>query len=99
MITYRHHDLQIVASGHNHYPYVPDWKGTNLWLAGTDRQILHSIFYRQPDDYAGKTVLVVGDGASGRDIAQQVSPVALKVRVTALRVCLVSNGITDIRLY
>ncbi|KAF9812240.1 hypothetical protein IEO21_06280 [Rhodonia placenta] len=74
-------DHLIVANGHNHYPCVPAWNGTEEWLANTplgrpQREILHSIYYREPQKYAGQNVVIVGAGASGRDIALQVSPLA-----------------------
>ncbi|KAH8091649.1 hypothetical protein BXZ70DRAFT_473777 [Cristinia sonorae] len=70
-------DHLIVANGHNHYPRVPDFDGTDEWLAnpttgGQKRELLHSIFYREPGRYTNQTVLVVGAGASGRDAASQV---------------------------
>ncbi|KAF8585697.1 FAD/NAD(P)-binding domain-containing protein [Ramaria rubella] len=73
----------IVASGHNHYPSVPEFPGSKSWLENSSpgkpsRSILHSIFYRDPHDYANKTVVVVGGGASGRDAASQVESIARK---------------------
>ncbi|KAI0050813.1 FAD/NAD(P)-binding domain-containing protein [Auriscalpium vulgare] len=68
-------DHLIVASGHNHYPFEPIIPGRDLWEAGApNRKTLHSIYYRQPQDYAGRNVVVVGGGASTRDIAQQIAP-------------------------
>ncbi|CCL98935.1 uncharacterized protein FIBRA_00942 [Fibroporia radiculosa] len=74
-------DHLIVASGHNSYPYIPAWNGTEDWLAGISpgvacREILHSIYYRRPERYANRGVLIVGSGASAFDIAVQVSPLA-----------------------
>lgn len=72
-------DHLVVANGHNHYPRVPHWPGENDWLAGTgkgapERELLHSIFYREPERYINRTVVIVGGGASGRDAALQVGP-------------------------
>jgi cation diffusion facilitator CzcD-associated flavoprotein CzcO len=74
-------DHLIVANGHNHYPRIPRWDGQYGWLqntpAGTPkREILHSIFYREPERYANRTVVIVGGGASGRDAALQIGPLA-----------------------
>ncbi|KAI0917566.1 hypothetical protein AcW1_007265 [Taiwanofungus camphoratus] len=74
-------DHLIVANGHNHYPRVPVWDGTEAWLASTPigkprREILHSIYYRDPERYANLSVVLVGAGASARDVAVQVSPLA-----------------------
>ncbi|KDQ10643.1 hypothetical protein BOTBODRAFT_57875 [Botryobasidium botryosum FD-172 SS1] len=83
-VVERKFDHLIVASGHNHYPRVPHWEGLDEWLQGggqdkeNKREALHSIYYRDPSLYANRTVVVVGDGASGRDVALQVAPVARK---------------------
>lgn len=81
-------DHLIVANGHNHYPNIPTWPGQELWLAsnpqpGPRREILHSIFWRNATKYEGRTVLVVGAGASGSDAVLHVGPVAKKVRCAA----------------
>lgn len=81
VIERRTFDHLVVATGHNRYPYIPQWEGTDDWLAGTPagkplREILHSVYYRLPDRYANHTVLVVGSGASAYDIANQVGAVA-----------------------
>ncbi|CCL99460.1 uncharacterized protein FIBRA_01478 [Fibroporia radiculosa] len=81
VVLKRTFDHLVVATGHNHYPNIPTWNGTVAWLAGTRpgrpaRQIEHSIYYRNPEAYANQSVVIVGAGASARDIAIQVSPVA-----------------------
>lgn len=81
-------DHLIVANGHNHYPRIPEFHGSDEWLSNTrlgggKREIFHSIFYRHPELYADRTVLVVGGGASGRDAVLQVSPVAVKVSISS----------------
>lgn len=77
-------DHLIVANGHYHYPYVPVWNGSEAWLAnsprdGPKREIVHSIYYREPDQYETRRVVIVGAGASARDILLHVGPVARKV--------------------
>ncbi|KAH9950628.1 FAD/NAD(P)-binding domain-containing protein [Amylocystis lapponica] len=74
-------DHLIVANGHNHYPYVPAWNGTDEWLANSpqgapQRELLHSVYYRDPEKYANLSVVIVGASASGRDAALQIAPVA-----------------------
>ncbi|EKM50639.1 uncharacterized protein PHACADRAFT_152793 [Phanerochaete carnosa HHB-10118-sp] len=76
-VEQRTFDHLIVANGHNHYPRVLHWSGEDDWVGNTPlgkpkRQILHSIFYREPEDYINRTVVVVGGGASGRDAVLQV---------------------------
>lgn len=40
-------------------------------------EILHSRFYRRPEDYAGQTLLVVGSFASGSDLSRQLASLNL----------------------
>ncbi|KAH9042592.1 hypothetical protein EDB85DRAFT_2226217 [Lactarius pseudohatsudake] len=73
-------DHLIVATGHFHYPYEPVFQGQQVWEASAPgRKILHSIFYREPEVYRGRNILVVGGGASGQDIAQQIAGFANSV--------------------
>lgn len=85
-VVRRSFDHLIVANGHNHYPHVPVWNGTEGWLANTPpetpkRELLHSIYYRHPEKYANRTVVIVGAGASGRDAALQVGKTARVVSI------------------
>ena len=84
--TRRSFDHLVVANGHNHYPHSPTFPGQDEWLrhggSGRQREILHSIFYREPERYANQTVVVVGSGASGRDAASQVVLYARKVAIS-----------------
>ena len=76
-------DHLVVANGRNHYPKFPSWAtddAANKWLrSGKGRSIVHSIYFREPEDYAGKIILVVGAGGSGVDIVTQSSGHAKKV--------------------
>ncbi|KAI6149276.1 hypothetical protein BKA82DRAFT_3976986 [Pisolithus tinctorius] len=79
----RSFDHLVVANGHNHAPHIIVFPGQEAWLenakGGPEREILHSVWYRDPNQYANRTVIVVGGGASGVDIASQVSQYANKV--------------------
>jgi cation diffusion facilitator CzcD-associated flavoprotein CzcO len=80
-------DHLIVAIGHNQYPYSPTWDGVEGWLDNTPpgcpkREILHSIYYRTPEPYRGRTVLVIGNGGSGADVAAQIAPLSKKVSLS-----------------
>ncbi|SEN08331.1 flavin-containing monooxygenase [Actinacidiphila rubida] len=55
----------VVATGHNHTPYIPDWNGRNTFSG----DLLHASDYRNPAPYAGRDVLVVGVGNTGAEIA------------------------------
>jgi hypothetical protein len=70
-------DHLVVANGHNHYPHYPDLIGLSTWLSGAaGREASHSIYYRTPDKYTNRTVLVIGGGSSGRDAARLISSAA-----------------------
>lgn len=56
-------------------PAIPDFKGSDIF----NGKVLHSHSYREPDVFKGKSVLVVGCGASGLDISFGTSKVAEKV--------------------
>ncbi|MQT80543.1 ArsO family NAD(P)H-dependent flavin-containing monooxygenase [Pseudomonas helleri] len=59
-------------------PFIPSYPGQELFLG----QQLHSAHYVGPDEFEGKTVLVVGGGNSGAQIYAEVSKVAQATWVT-----------------
>jgi hypothetical protein len=66
-------DSLVVANGRYSQPHIPSVPGLEDWKLGV--QYSHSIYYRSPSmpvDLKGKIVLVVGGGASGVDIAQDL---------------------------
>ena len=68
-------DAVVVASGHFNVPYVPSVPGIETWNHAYPGRVSHSMFYRRPGNYADKKVIVVGNSASGVDIAGQISTV------------------------
>lgn len=66
-------DAIVVASGHYATTFMPEVKGIKEFHAAHPGVITHSNTYRVPEDYAGKRVVVVGNAASGLDIAAQIS--------------------------
>jgi putative flavoprotein involved in K+ transport len=54
----------VIATGYNRHQHLPDWPGLETYTG----ELIHSGDYRNPDPYAGKTVLVVGTGNSGAEI-------------------------------
>ncbi|MGH2711556.1 MAG: flavin-containing monooxygenase [Actinomycetota bacterium] len=58
-------DHVVVATGYNRRPRIPNWPGRDSFLG----ELVHSSEYRNPEPYVGKTVLVVGTGNSGAEIA------------------------------
>lgn len=59
----------IVAIGHQHTPWLPDWSGPDQFPG----RILHSVDYRNSDEFRDRDVLVVGGGCSGLDIARDLA--------------------------
>ncbi|HEX4895499.1 MAG TPA: NAD(P)-binding domain-containing protein [Solimonas sp.] len=59
----RRYRALICASGSNWHPYLPRHPGD---FAG---EIRHSVSYRDPEEFRGRRVLVIGAGNSGCDIA------------------------------
>lgn len=68
----------ISATGTWSRPFIPSYSGQELFLG----QQLHSAHYVGPDEFEGKTVLVVGGGNSGAQIYAEVSKVAQATWVT-----------------
>ena len=62
----------VIANGHNWSPKYPEYPGS---FTG---DVTHSAFYRTPDTFEGKRVLVVGAGNSGCDIIVEASLHATK---------------------
>ena len=77
------YDHLIVANGHNHYPFEPSLPGRKEWAKIPGRIIFHSIFFRHPEDFIGRNVLVVGGRASGCDVAERVVGHAVSVSKSA----------------
>ena len=72
--TSHHFDAVIVANGHFNIPYIPKVEGIEAFSAAHPGTISHSKFYRLPEHYANKKVIIVGNSASGIDIAGQITP-------------------------
>ncbi|KAI6010734.1 hypothetical protein F5J12DRAFT_564311 [Pisolithus orientalis] len=79
----RSFDHLVVAVGINLQPHIAVFPGQEAWLentkGGLQREILHSMWYRDPGGYVNQTVVVVGGGPSGVDISSQISNYACKV--------------------
>ena len=75
-ISTHKYDAIVVANGHYDVPFLPDIKGIRQWNNTNPGVIAHSKLYRNPTRYVDKKVIVVGNSASGVDIANQISTVA-----------------------
>lgn len=72
--TSHHFDAVVVANGHFNIPYIPKVEGIEAFSAAHPGIISHSKFYRLPEQHRNKKVVIVGNSASGIDIAGQVTP-------------------------
>jgi hypothetical protein len=70
-------DSLLVSNGRCIHPFFPSIPGLQLWLSSSKAH--HSISYHEPSPYANKSVVVVGDGPSGVDIAPEIATLARKV--------------------
>lgn len=69
-------DAVAVCSGHYNTPYIPAICGIEKWSQTYFDSIGHSKLYCSPEAFKGKKVVVVGNSASGMDIANQISQVS-----------------------
>ena len=70
------YDAVVVANGHYTVPSLPNIKGIKEWNRANPGVISHTKFYRRPGPFADKKVMVVGNAASGTDIASQIGAVS-----------------------
>ncbi len=68
----------VSATGNWGNPFVPAYAGKELFRGHQ----IHSAFYKNPDDFRGKRVLIVGGGNSAAQILAEVSNVAETFWVT-----------------
>lgn len=68
-------DAVMVCNGHYFEPSLPIIEGHDKFQG----QQLHSHDYRVPETFANKTVVVVGAGPSGMDLALEISSKAKQV--------------------
>ncbi|KAK6498659.1 hypothetical protein TWF481_011237 [Arthrobotrys musiformis] len=69
-------DAVVITTGHYNVPYIPPINGIEEFERDHPGAILHSKYFRVADGYTGKKVIVVGNSASGIDIAAQISEVS-----------------------
>ncbi|OCF72559.1 hypothetical protein I204_06941 [Kwoniella mangroviensis CBS 8886] len=61
-------DHVVVANGTDSRPFMPYIDGLWNWKG----EILHSRWYRTPEAFAGKTVMIVGGGPSSADLVREI---------------------------
>ena len=62
-------DQIVLATGYEQEPVIPDWPGRSTFQG----RLLHSSEYRNPAPFADQSVLVVGSGCSGMEIAYDLA--------------------------
>ncbi|OCT90590.1 flavin-containing monooxygenase FMO GS-OX-like 4 [Xenopus laevis] len=68
----------MVCAGHYSKPYIPDIAGIETFQG----HILHSHVYRHPEVFSSRSVVLLGSGPSGVDIAMELAPYAEKVTLS-----------------
>ncbi|XP_055626823.1 senecionine N-oxygenase-like [Toxorhynchites rutilus septentrionalis] len=71
-------DFVFICNGHYHTPMVPNYPNQHLFKG----KQLHSHDYRSSEHFKDETVLVIGAGPSGMDIALEVSKKASSVTIS-----------------
>ncbi|CAL4923757.1 unnamed protein product [Urochloa decumbens] len=72
-------DAVVVCNGHWTVPQVAKIRGIDNWKGNQ----MHSHNYRVPEPFRDQNVVVVGMGASGMDIALEISHVAKEVHIAS----------------
>ncbi|KAM3409666.1 hypothetical protein ACQJBY_002130 [Aegilops geniculata] len=72
-------DAVVVCNGHCTVPLVPKLPGIDKWRG----KQMHSHNYRIPEPFRDQIVVVVGLGASGIDIAREISQVTKEVHIAS----------------
>lgn len=90
----------VIATGLNHVPNVPDWPGFDTF-AGSN---CHSRDYRDGEPFRGRTVLVVGMGNTGAEIALDLAEhgarpiISVRGAVNIVRRTVLGSATTDTAL-
>ncbi len=68
----------VVATGVNRVPYSPYWEGQAQYTG----KIIHSRFYKNPEPFIGKSVLLIGMGNTGAELALDLSERQVEVAIS-----------------
>lgn len=66
----------VMACGIYDFPDDPQIPGLAQWRKERPEQVIHSKYYRTPEPFRGKRILIMGNGPSGIDCASQCADVA-----------------------
>lgn len=53
-LVFQDFDAVVVATGHYHVPYIPNFPGLSQWQSKWPNSVSHSKSYRVPEVYDGK---------------------------------------------
>ncbi|XP_016122539.1 dimethylaniline monooxygenase [N-oxide-forming] 5-like [Sinocyclocheilus grahami] len=86
-------DAVMVCTGHHCHPQLPlqDFPGINTFKG----KFFHSRDYKNPEEWRGKRVVVIGIGNSGGDIAVELSRMAKQVYLSTRRGSWILNRVGD----
>ncbi|KAK2883602.1 hypothetical protein QQF64_016745 [Cirrhinus molitorella] len=86
-------DAVMVCTGHHCHPHLPlqDFPGINTFKG----KFFHSRDYKNPEEWRGKRVVVIGIGNSGGDIAVELSRMAKQVYLSTRRGSWIVNRVGD----
>ncbi|XP_016316755.1 dimethylaniline monooxygenase [N-oxide-forming] 5-like [Sinocyclocheilus anshuiensis] len=86
-------DAVMVCTGHHCHPHLPlqDFPGIDTFKG----KIFHSRDYKNPEEWRGKRVVVIGIGNSGGDIAVELSRMAKQVYLSTRRGSWILNRVGD----
>lgn len=79
------YDAVVIANGHYSVPFIPWVPEIQAFRAAYPSIITHSKNYRSPRSFTGKKVIVIGSGASGLDIGNQICLVCKKPLLNSVR--------------
>jgi len=71
-------DHVVIATGLNRVPHRPNYPGEETFSG----QLIHSREYREPGSFAGQSVLVVGMGNTGAEIALDLSEAGVDTTIS-----------------
>ncbi|KAK7150605.1 hypothetical protein R3I93_011750 [Phoxinus phoxinus] len=86
-------DAVMVCTGHHCHPHLPlkDFPGIDTFKG----KFFHSRDYKNPEDWRGKRVIVIGIGNSGGDIAVELSRMAKQVYLSTRKGSWILNRVGD----
>ncbi|XP_059369092.1 dimethylaniline monooxygenase [N-oxide-forming] 5 [Carassius carassius] len=86
-------DAVMVCTGHHSHPHLPlhDFPGINTFKG----KFFHSRDYKNPEEWRGKRVVVIGIGNSGGDIAVELSRMAKQVYLSTRRGSWILNRVGE----